>query len=259
MCAPEKIVDLVKGKMVKNEQNGEDKDHAEDLPINVTVIDEKKQQSTTQKSLAIAAVKDKRVFHVPEAGSFVVKGSNGDNYSVSLFPEKCQCPSVGSCYHIMAVKVSIGGENIEENRIYNLTQLRRNNRKRVKKKAGTKKPRPCDKDVTVIAAPDSCMKRNGKWSEDILPSHMDAFTPVCEKPDGPNSASTTKRKQNDSHSKARKRIKFEDENEIYKEPSDADMMNPGEEKWVENGKQILTTNMCYKPNTFLRTTWCLVM
>lgn len=157
--------------MVKNEQNGEDKDHAEDLPINVTVIDEKKQQSTTQKSLAIAAVKDKRVFHVPEAGSFVVKGSNGDNYSVSLFPEKCQCPSVGSCYHIMAVKVSIGEENIEENRIYNLTQLRRNNRKRVKKKAGTKKPRPCDEDVTVIAAPDSCMKRNGKWSEDILPSH----------------------------------------------------------------------------------------
>lgn len=135
MCAPEKIVDLVKGEMVKNEQNGEDKDHAEDLPINVTVIDEKKQQSTTQKSLAIAAVKDKRVFHVPEAGSFVVKGSDGDNYSVSLFPEKCQCPSVGSCYHIMAVKMSIGEENIEENRIYNLAQLRRNNRKRVKKKS----------------------------------------------------------------------------------------------------------------------------
>lgn len=95
------------------------------------------------------------------------------------------------------------------------------------------------------------MKRNGKWSEDILPSHTDAFTPVCEKPDGPNSASTTKRKRNDSHSKARKRIKFEDENEIYKEPSDADMMNPEEEKWVENGKQILTTkhkNDIFKDN-----------
>lgn len=49
----------------------------------------------------------------------------------------------------MAVKMSIGEENIEENRIYNLTQLRWNNRKRVNKKAGTKKPRPCDKDVTV--------------------------------------------------------------------------------------------------------------
>lgn len=133
--APEKIVDLVKGKMVENEQNGKDKDLAEDLPINVTVIDEKKQQSTTQKSLAIAVVKDKRVFHVPEAGSFVVKGSNDHhgNYSVSLFPEKC--PSLGSCYHIMAVKMSIGEENIEENRIYNITQLRRNNRKRVNKKA----------------------------------------------------------------------------------------------------------------------------
>lgn len=78
VCAPEKIVDLVKGKMVKNEQNGEDKDHAEDLPINVTVIDEKKQQSTTQKSLAIAAVKDKRVFHVPEATVFRCSQKNAN-------------------------------------------------------------------------------------------------------------------------------------------------------------------------------------
>lgn len=130
-------------------------------------------------------------------------------------------------------------ENIEEKRIYNLTQLRRNNRKRVNKKEGTKKPRPCDKDVTVIAAPDSCMKRNGEWTDDNLLSPVEAFTPVCEKSD---TASTIKRKRNDSHSKptARKRIKFEDEYQTSKETSDAELMNPEEEKWVENGKHILT-------------------
>ena len=73
--------------------------------------------STTQRFLAIAAVRNKRVYHVPEADSFVVKGSKGDNYSVTLYPEKCQCPSIGTCYHIMAVKMSIREEDIEEKRV----------------------------------------------------------------------------------------------------------------------------------------------
>lgn len=90
-------------------------------------------------------MKDKRVFHVPEAGSFIVKGSNDDQYSVTLHPEKCQCPSIGTCYHIMAVKISIGEEDIEERKVYNLAKLRKNSRKRANKKAGSKKPRPCDK------------------------------------------------------------------------------------------------------------------
>lgn len=45
--------------------------------------------------------------------------------------------------------------------MYNLTQLRRNHRKKPNKKAGKKKPRPCDDDFeeTIInAAPDSSIK-----------------------------------------------------------------------------------------------------
>lgn len=164
VCIPEKIVDFVKGKFLEKSDDGEEEKKQEiGLPFNATVVEddivEEERHSTTQRSLAIAAVRNKRVYHVPEAGSFVVKGSKGDNYSVSLYPEKCQCPSIGTCYHIMAVKMSIGEEDIEEQRVYNLTQLRKNSRKRANKKAGTKRPRPCDKDETIIAAPDSCLKR----------------------------------------------------------------------------------------------------
>lgn len=127
---------------------------------------------STQRSLAIAAIKENRVFHVPEAGSYVVKGSKGDNYLVTLYPEKCQCPSIGTCYHIMAVKMSIGEEDIEEKRILNLTQLRKNSRKRANKKAGTKKPRLCDQDISITAALDSVVKRNPEWDDDCMGSQL---------------------------------------------------------------------------------------
>lgn len=87
---------------------------------------------------------------------------------------------------------------------------------------------------------DFCMKRNGKWLEDILFLYMDVFMLVCEKLDGLNLVLIIKRKWNDSNFKVRKCIKFEDENKsdiyIYKELSGDDMRNLGEEKWVENGK-----------------------
>lgn len=114
ICAPEKIIDLVRGKLAEETTHSVEDDKDSKLPHNATVIEEDKKTCSTQRSLAIAAVKEKRVFHVPEAGSFVVKGSKGDNYSVTLYPEKCQCPSIGTCYHIMAVKMSIGEEDIEE-------------------------------------------------------------------------------------------------------------------------------------------------
>ena len=37
-------------------------------------------ESTSLRSLAIATVRQKREYHVPEAGTFVVEGSKGDNY-----------------------------------------------------------------------------------------------------------------------------------------------------------------------------------
>ena len=88
--------------------------------------------------------------------TFVVEGSRGDKYAVTLFPkEKCQCPSTGECYHILAAKLSIG-INESNKMVINLTQLKRNSRKWVDKKGGNKKPRVSDYDVSnIYPAPDS--------------------------------------------------------------------------------------------------------
>ena len=52
------------------------------------------------------------------------------NKNIKLYPkESCSCPSLATCYHILAVQMSIGVEELSEKRIYNLTQLRKNTRK----------------------------------------------------------------------------------------------------------------------------------
>ena len=96
-----------------------------------------------------------RIRHVLEMGAFMVDGSLGDKYAVSLFPnEKCQCPSTGICYHILAAMISVGLPNKDDRRILNLSQvMERNSRKRVDKKEGMTKPRTNDYEVN--AAPDS--------------------------------------------------------------------------------------------------------
>ena len=111
--------------------------------------------------VAIATVRQKRVYHVPEAGTFVVEGSKGDNYTVEMFPqEKCLCPSLDTCYRIIAVRMTLNLDNIDKKRVYKLTQLRKNSRKHTNKKAGKRQPRPCDEDqLSVInPAPDSAKK-----------------------------------------------------------------------------------------------------
>ena len=41
--------------------------------------------------------------------AFMVSGTKGDKYVVSLFPnEPCQCPATGTCYHILAAELLIG-------------------------------------------------------------------------------------------------------------------------------------------------------
>ena len=67
-------------------------------------------------------------------------------------------PITNTCYHILAVQMSIGVEELSEKRIYNLTQLRKNTRKRPNKRAGRKQPRPCDRDISIIPAPDSTLQ-----------------------------------------------------------------------------------------------------
>ena len=114
-------------------------------------------RNLSQRALAETVVREKHVHHVPGMGVFMVEGSKGDKYAVSLFPkEKCQCPSTNLCYHILAAQLSIGMPPTGNTKTINLSQLRRNSRKRVDKKGGRKTPRKLDyENSEVIPAPDS--------------------------------------------------------------------------------------------------------
>ena len=104
---------------------------------------------------------------------FVVKGSCGQKYAVTLFPkETCQCPSTRHCRHILSAMMAIGFEPGEDKNTINLTQLRKNSRVRKDKKAGTKRGRKGDKDnISVIAAPDSILMNNTIQDDDLSFAH----------------------------------------------------------------------------------------
>ncbi|KAL4223551.1 hypothetical protein ACF0H5_017021 [Mactra antiquata] len=115
----------------------------------------------TQYSLAVKTLSEKGIILVPEMGAFMVKGSGGNKYAVTLFPsETCSCPATSRCYHIITAMLSIGMNVPNERKTYNLTQLRKNVRPKHMKKCGTKKGRLGDNDIdrTIIPAPDSIIK-----------------------------------------------------------------------------------------------------
>ena len=130
-------------------------------------------------------VQEKLVMHVPEMGSFMVQGSR-DKYAVTLFPkEKCQCPSTGTCYHILAAKMSIGLTSNNEKNTVSLSQLKRNSRKRVDKKGGRKKPRANDYEKdNVNPAPDSSRLMDFTFDSEapadttVVDEHKSSLVPV---------------------------------------------------------------------------------
>lgn len=67
----------MRGKLAEETTNSVENDKDSKVPHNATVIEEDKKICSTQRSLAIAAVKEKRVFHVPEAGSLWLKVPKG--------------------------------------------------------------------------------------------------------------------------------------------------------------------------------------
>lgn len=88
-------------------------------------------------------VKNGSVSHDPKMGTFTVLGSTGKPHVVRVFPsEYCSCPSTATCYHIIAVKISLGISMDKERKKVNLTQLRWNTRAKSQKKSGRKRPRP---------------------------------------------------------------------------------------------------------------------
>jgi hypothetical protein len=86
---------------------------------------------------------------------FLFKGTNGAVTVVKFTPKPtCSCRPVGTCYHIAAVRKSIGFIKTSVRRVANLTKLRKNKRT-VKQKPGKKIPRVGDSDVA--AAPDAAV------------------------------------------------------------------------------------------------------
>lgn len=76
---------------------------------------------------------------------FLVKGTSATVRTVTMFPKAtCSCPSMCECYHILAVKLSLGMVAKEKSKkeLLNLTQLRKNTRSRKERKSGRKRPRP---------------------------------------------------------------------------------------------------------------------
>ena len=108
------------------------------------MIDDVSTNGSTQVGLAYTALKDSRVNLVGD-GSFVVKELDGvTRRIVTLFPkETCSCPSVTTCFHIIACRKIVGCPLNEVGR-HNLTELRRNDRKKKERPSGRKRPRKDD-------------------------------------------------------------------------------------------------------------------
>ena len=93
-----------------------------------------------QESLATPVLKNNKLVHVPSMAAFLVEGTKGDKYVITLFPKpKCSCPATSNCFHILACQMSVGIEiKKDKPKILNLQRLRKNSRKRSDKKSGRK-------------------------------------------------------------------------------------------------------------------------
>ena len=84
----------------------------------------------------------------PKLHCFTVKGTSGLPRIVTLFPkETCSCPSTGSCYHLLAVKMSVGLPLQPKPSKNSLSQLRKSFTKSKKERSGRKRPRINDIDA----------------------------------------------------------------------------------------------------------------
>jgi len=124
---------------------------------------------------------------------FNVLGSGDKPYVVRLFPaEYCCCPSKGVCYHIIAVKKSVGCTEELKSIAPNLALLQRNIRDRGMK-SGRKRPRandayPSDGDLEVTLNP----KKTEVYSHtENVPGNVDINHPESSLPDQASNACTS--------------------------------------------------------------------
>ena len=144
---------------------------------------------------------------MPETGCFIVNGSKGDKYAVTLAPtEKCQCPALGTCYHILAARKAVGLEDKASTVVLNMSELIKPGRKQPNRLPGRKRPRPIDKldmnESVIIPAPDSVLGKNCLDVSDHF-----ASTPATKKKCGPieTPKSILKRKCNEVKSTTKRK------------------------------------------------------
>lgn len=108
-----------------------------------TCTEHKKQLSIHARARDL--VQNNKVSFNPQMHIFNVKGTSDITRVVTLYPsETCSCPSTGVCYHILAVKMSLGMRETVLPTKKNLSKFRKNTRSRKEKKCGRKRPRPND-------------------------------------------------------------------------------------------------------------------
>ena len=102
----------------------------------------------TQLERARIIVQSGKISFDPKLHIFNVLGSGDRPCVVRLFPKVlCSCPSTGLCYHIVAVKISIGSEmKVSQIQKLNLTLFRKRCKSRKDKTSGRKRPREKDID-----------------------------------------------------------------------------------------------------------------
>jgi len=106
----------------------------------------------TSAERAAVIIDNQQIALNPKLAVFTINGTSEPRV-VRLFPSvTCSCPATSDCYHVMAARLAIGISSASTKRTINLSQLRKNKRKRADKTSGRKRPR--NNDVEVIPADD---------------------------------------------------------------------------------------------------------
>jgi len=167
---PDKIVDNIRNGVSSSMPN-----KSSDLPVNECVSDRMSSESEINPlevqqvdcqntgilssfERAANVVNTGQISLDTKLGVFTVMGTVEPRV-VRLHPKpSCSCPAQSHCYHIVAAQKAIGLHVEAPRRVLNLTQLRRNKRKRADKTSGRKKPRVGD--IDIIPAPDAEIVRD---------------------------------------------------------------------------------------------------
>ena len=134
---PEKVVERIK--------NGEST-RIEEVQIKTELPDHPPSRTPSVQPRAQQLLASNQISFDPKLHVFNAKGTSGVTRVVTIFPkESCSCPFTTGCYHILAVKLSLGA-HFDKPSTRNLTRLRSNTRSKKDKKSGRKRPRAKDLD-----------------------------------------------------------------------------------------------------------------